>query len=336
MDSSSYAIQIIPDLTIDDKYTAIITEAQNRIASFTGNALRDHRIPELFLLDKSKLSVQEAAAVLADQGRLATGFQFEARTDGSDDNFRMYVRKHSEDGKSFKFYLTPAVQQIMLQLISLEDRRTVAIFSMLGSSLDVGYRILTTLYGNQLRRLVEKTAPFLREGISSKIEKLSLARADDDTGIWKDPAAPETTVMQPAGNRPGSEDNLLQVLVDDNVFEEITHYVENVISRSDRIREKRLRLEQNPNMPRHEIYQQMVKEDLDQLENCYARIHIYLKAFYKNKDRRSFPQNKILRQFFASQIEKISGETGLLEDLLALNQDGYFKNLSRHKELTDG
>ena len=44
-------------------------------------------------------------------------------------------------------------------------------------------------------------------------------------------------------------------------------------------------------------------------------------------------QNRVLRQFFANEIERISGETGLLEDLLTLNQDEYFKNIARHKEL---
>jgi hypothetical protein len=119
-------------------------------------------------------------------------------------------------------------------------------------------------------------------------------------------------------------------LADDGIFDEINQYVGHIISKSDRIREKRLTLERNPDMPKEEIYAQMIREDLDQLENCYARIHIYLKAFYKNKDRRSVGQNRVLRQFFGGQIELITGETGLLEDLLCLNQEEYFKNLARH------
>ncbi len=55
MNSNNYAIQIIPDLTIDDKYAAIITEAQNRINSFTENALKGDRVAELFLLERSKI-----------------------------------------------------------------------------------------------------------------------------------------------------------------------------------------------------------------------------------------------------------------------------------------
>jgi hypothetical protein len=45
-------------------------------------------------------------------------------------------------------------------------------------------------------------------------------------------------------------------------------------------------------------------------------------------------QNRVLRQFFAGEIENITGETSLLEDLLALNQEEYFKNLARHKEIS--
>ena len=334
MNSSSYAIQIIPDLTIDDKYAAIIGEAQNRINHFTGNALRDNRVGELFLLEKSKLDPAKAMKILQGTGRLVTGFQFEARTDSSDDNFRVYVRKLSEGGKAFKFYLMPAVQEIMLQLISLEDRRTVAIFSMLNSSLDIGYRILTTLYGNQLKRLVDKVPVFLTEGLTAKLEKLS-AKSPQDSDLWKESADAETTDKPPPRpDRPGSQDNILQVLADDGVFEEITHYVENVISRSDRIRAKRIKLEQNPDMPRHEIYEKMIREDLDQLENCYARIHIYLKAFYKNKERRTAGKNRVLRQFFAGEIELITGETSLLEDLLGLNEAEYFRNIARHHELS--
>jgi hypothetical protein len=86
-------------------------------------------------------------------------------------------------------------------------------------------------------------------------------------------------------------------------------------------------------MPRSEIYQLMVREDLDQLENCYACMHIYMRAFYKNKDKRNATRNKILRQFFAAQIEQITADTSLLEDLLSLNQDEYFANIDRHKEL---
>jgi hypothetical protein len=336
MNSSNYAIQIIPDLTIDDKYAAIIGEAQNRINHFTGNALRDERVGELFLLERSKLDSRKAMRILKAKGRLVTGFQFEARTEATDDNFRVYVRKVADSGKAFKFYLTPAVQEIMLQLISLEDRRTVAIFSMLNSSLDIGYRILTTLYGNQLKRLVDRVPAFLTEGLTVKLEKLS-AKATTDSDIWKDASDTEPTKSDLArSDRPGSQDNILQVLADDSVFEEITHYVENVVSRSDRIREKRIKLEQNPDMPKNEIYEKMIREDLDHLENCYARIHIYLKAFYKNKDRRTAGQNRILRQFFAGEIERITGETGLLEDLLALNEGEYFRNIARHQELSSG
>lgn len=336
MNSSSLAIQIIPDLTIDDKYAAIIGEAQARIDHFTGNALRDNRIHELFLLERSRLTPEQATKILVAKGRLVTGFQYENRSEGPEDNFRVYVRKLFESGNTFKFYLAPAVQEIMLQLISLEDRRTVAIFSMLNSSLDVGYRILTSMYGNQLRRLLEKVPPFLTEGMRAKIERLR-TKSSDDTEIWKDQVdkganIPDTTRK----DRPKSQDNILQVLADDSMFEELNHYVEHVVSRSDRIREKRFKLEQNPDMPEDELYEKMVREDLDQLENCYARIHIYLKAFYKNKERRTVGKNRVLRQFFADQIEKISAETGLLEDLLSLNQKEYFRNIARHREFTAG
>lgn len=336
MRASSLAIQIIPDFTIDDKYAAIIGEAQARISHFTGNALRDNRIAELFLLERSKITLEQAARILASKGRLVTGFQYESRSDGTDDYFRVYVRKLSETGQTFKFYLTPAVQEIMLQLISLEDRRTVAIFSMLNSSLDVGYRILTTLYANQLNRLLDRVPPFLKEGMAAKIEHLG-TKSPEDADIWKDDTEKPASVPEnQKKGRPGSQDNILQVLADDSMFEELNHYVEHVVSRSGRIREKRLKLEQNPDMPQDELYEKMVREDLDQLENCYARIHIYLKAFYKNKDRRTTGQNRILRQFFADQIEKIPAEVGLLEDLLSLNQEEYFRNIARHNELTAG
>jgi hypothetical protein len=329
VNSNTYAIQIIPDLTIDDKYSAIIDEALNRIQSFTGNALRDDRIKELFALEKSNLDVAAGTKILKAAGRLVVGFQFEIRSDADDDNFRLYVKKVTESGKVFKFYLTATVQQIMLQLISLEDRRTIAIFSMLNSSMDVGYRILTTLYSNQLKRLVTRAASFVRPTMSQKLEKLSLAKSSDDD-IWKDEPPVAQVSGKPKGDRPGSQDNLLQVLADDGIFSEINQYVGHILSKSDRIREKRLTLEQNPDMAKEDIYQQMIREDLDQLENSYARIHIYLKAFYKNKDRRVAGQNRVLRQFFASEIERITGETGLLEDLLSLNQIEYFKNIARH------
>jgi len=335
MDSASYAIKIIPDLTIDDKYAAIITEAQHRMGSFTDNAIKGNRLGELFRLERSNLTSEQASTVLATKGRLVAGFQFETRGEVVDDNFRLYVKKVHEDGKSFKFYLTRPVQEIMFQLISLEDRRTIAIFSMLNSSLDVGYRILTTVYANQLKRIIEKVPDFVREGITTKVEKLSFAKAGDHDEIWREAGYEETQVSgKPKGTRPGSQDNILQVMADDGIFEEINQYVGHIISRSERIREKLQQIQRNPNIPKSEMYQQMVREDLDQLENCYARVHIYLKAFYKNKERRTVGQNRVLRQFFADQIEKIMGETGLLEDLLALNENEYFKNLSRHGELS--
>jgi hypothetical protein len=288
----------------------------------------------LFRLERSKLDLTEAVRILTADGRLLVGFQFEARGEVIDDNFRVFVRKQTDDGITHKLYLTPTVQEIMLQLISLEDRRTVAIFSMLSSSLEVGYRILTTLYGNQLRRLRARAPQFVREGISTRIEKLSASQVLDDAETWK--TSYDTTqpvAAGPLGDRPGSQDNILQVLSDDSLFNELNQYVGNVMSRNDRIRTKRLQVEQNPDIPRQEMYELMVREDLDQLENCYARMHIYLKAFYKNKDKRSTGQNRVLRQFFANEIELITAETGLLEDLLSLNELEYFKNLDRHREL---
>ncbi|MBI5248784.1 MAG: hypothetical protein HY912_04755 [Desulfomonile tiedjei] len=334
MDSNSYAIKIIPDLTIDDKYAAIIENALNRITSFTSTALSNDRISELYLLERSNLGRDAARQILAAKGKLVVGFQFEIRADASDDNFRVYVKKVTDENKNFKFYLTPTVQEIMLQLISLEDRRSVAIFSMLNSSIDIGYRILTTLYSNQLKRLKDRTSSFVQEGIKHKLDKLAVAKASEDAELWQEDKPPVPVSGQPKGSRPGSQDNLLMVLADDGTFDEINQYVGHIVSRSDRIREKREVLERNPDMPPEEIYEQMVREDLDQLENCYARMHIYMKAFYKNKDRRPPTQNKVLRQFFAGEIENITGETGLLEDLLALGQEDYFKNLARHKELS--
>jgi hypothetical protein len=334
MKSSSYAIQIIPDLTIDDKYAAIIEQALVRLDSFTTNALRGNRLRELFLLEKSRIDDAIAARVLSEKGRLMVGFQFEVRSDAPEDIFRIYAKKLTDNGKTVKFYLTPTVQQIMLQLVSLEDRRTVAVFSMLNSSMDVGYRILSTLYGNQLRRFVERSPAFMRQTVQRKLDKLAVAKSSDDSELWQDSEDRSGGVSGgPKGKRTGSQDNILQVLADDGTFDEINQYVSHIISKSDHIREKWLMLQENPDMPREEIYEQMVREDLDHLENCYARIHVYLKAFYKNKDRRMLGQNRVLRQFFANEIERITGETGLLEDLLTLNQDEYFKNIARHKEL---
>jgi hypothetical protein len=334
VDSSSHAIQIIPDLTIDDKYAAIIEQALNRINSFTSTAVSNDRIAELYLLDRSNLKLDSAREILSAKGRLVVGFQFEIRADATDDNFRVYVKKVTDENKNFKFYLTPTVQEIMLQLISLEDRRSVAIFSMLNSSMDIGYRILTTLYSNQLKRLRNRTSSFVQEAIRQKLDKLAVAKASEDAELWQEakPAIPVSG--QPQGSRPGSQDNLLMVLADDGTFDEINQYVGHIVARSDRIREKREVLERNPDIPRDEIYELMVREDLDHLENCYARMHIYLKAFYKNKDRRPLAQNKVLRQFFAGEIENITGETGLLEDLISLGQEDYFKNIARHNELS--
>jgi hypothetical protein len=335
MKSADYAIQIIPDLSVDKKYAAIIGDAMDRIDSFTSNALRDDRVSELYLLEKSGLQSAEATEILKEDGRLVVGFQFDSRSDGSDDNFQVFVKKLSGSGKAFKFRLTATVQQIMLQLISLEDRRTVAIFSMLNTSMETGYRILTALYGNQLHRLTERVPRFLTAEVAAKLEKLRLAKSPDDSGLWEDPTAgPEKPVSGvPEGNRAGTQDNILQVMADDGMFEEINQYVERVVSKDERIVEKRRRLEESAGIPREQLYEEMVREDLDQLENCYARIHIYLKTFYKKKDKRSIVKNKILRQFFGSQIEQISAETALLEDLLSLNQVEYFKNIDRHKEL---
>jgi hypothetical protein len=74
MNSSDYAIQIIPDLTIDDRYSAVIGETQARVDSFTAKALRDGRIHELFILEKSKLDSPTAAKILKGDGRLSVGF----------------------------------------------------------------------------------------------------------------------------------------------------------------------------------------------------------------------------------------------------------------------
>jgi len=333
MKTSSYAIQIIPELTIDDKYGAIIEDAQKRIRSFTDKALTNGRLGELFVLDRSGVNADKGARILLADGRLLVGFQFEVKGDGPDSNFGVFVRKLIDD-KKFKFYLTPTVQEIMLQLISLEDRRTIAIFSMLNSSLDVAYRILTTLYGTQLRRVVDRAVPFVREMMMTKLEKLRLAKSSEDAELWKDGAeASSSGLAGTKGERPGLQDNILQVMTDETMSDEINQYVEQLVSRKERIREKRRQLEENPDMPRSEIFRQMVREDLDQLENCYARMHIYLRAFYKNKNKRNATQNRILRQFFAGEIEGITGETGLLEDLLSLNEAEYFMNLYRHKDL---
>jgi hypothetical protein len=333
MNTSRHAIQIIPDLTIDDKYGAIIDEAQRRIRSFTDKALSGGRLGELFVLGRSGVDADKGARILTADSRLLVGFQFEVKGEGPDSNFGVFVRKLVDD-KKFKFYLTSTVQEIMLQLISLEDRRTIAIFSMLNSSLDVAYRILTTLYSTQLRRVVDRAAPFVRELMMTKLEKLRAAKSPEEAELWKDGSDPYSS--GPAGSRaerPGLQDNILQVMADETVSDEINQYVEQLVSKKERIREKRRQLEENPDMPRSEIFRQMVREDLDQLENCYARIHIYLRAFYKNKVKRNAAQNRILRQFFAGEIEGITGETGLLEDLLSLNEAEYFMNLYRHKDL---
>jgi len=335
MNSASYAIQIIPDLTIDDKYSAIISEAQQRLVSFTHNALKGNRLGELFHLDRSNLDQAEAVDILTAAGQFVVGFQFSTRGEVAEDNFRLYVKKKlEEDGRVCKFYLTRPVQEIMLQLISLEDRRTIAIFSMLNSSIDVGYRILTTVYAMQLKRILEQVPEFVRQGVTTKVEKLTFARTKADGELWKEDEGLSTLVSgKPKGDRPGSQDNILQVMADDSIFAEINQYVGSVISRSERIREKMMQIQQNPDIPRSQMHEMMVKEDLDQLENCYARIHIYLKAFYKNKDKRITRQNRVLRQFFGDQIEKTMAETGLLEDLLALSEVDYFKNIARHGEL---
>jgi hypothetical protein len=330
MNSSNYAIQIIPDLTIDDKYAAVIGDTQTRVDSFTTKAVKDGRIHELFVLEKSKLDSPTAIKILEADGRLSVGFQFVARVDAAAQNFKLYVKKTIGEGKIVKFTLTPAVQEIVLQLISLEDRRTVAVFSMLNSSMDVGYRILTTLYGNQLRRLAGRVTLLLQEEVTAKVERLAVSKSLGDEELWNAPGYLAHPTSGPAEREQRvSQDNILQVLVDDGTAAEINEYVSRLISGSERIQKKRMMLQENPDMPRSEIYEQMIREDLDHLENCYARVHIYLKAFYKNKDRRTVGQNRVLRQFFADQIEKILGETGLLEDLLSLNEEEYFKNIAR-------
>jgi len=334
MNATNYAIQIIPDLAIDDKYAAIIDAALKRMQSFTDKALRDNRIGELFMLERSRINQEQAARILRAGGRLVVGFQFETRPEAWDSNFGVFVRMALAAGKSFKFYLTPAVHEIMLQMISLEDRRTVAIFSMLNSSLDVGYRILTNLYGSQLRRLLEKAPLFLKTVMEDKLERLRVARSPEQGDLWNENVAKPAALQTSQGrSRPGSQDNILQVMADETTLAEINQYVDNVVSRSARIREKWRKIEENPDLSRAEIYELMIREDLDQLENCYAGMHIYLRAFYKNKDKRNSNRNRILRQFFAGEIERMTGDTGLLEDLLSLNREEYFKNIDRHKEL---
>lgn len=334
MKSSDFAIQIIPDHSIDQKYAGIIREALARIGSFTNKALQDNRVSELFSLKRGNLDFEHAVKILSEGGRLLVGFQFETRAEDGDENFRVFVKKQTSDGTTYKFHLMPTVQQIVLQLISLEDRRTVAIFSMLNISLEIGYRILTTLYGNQLKRLLVRVPSFVRQGISTRIERLAASQVLDDAETWKmsrDSTRGDGSLSEM--QRPGSQDNILQVLTDDSLFDELNQYVGNVMSRNERIRIKRQQIEENPDIPKEEMYQLMVREDLDQLENCYARMHIYLKAFYKNKDKRSQGKNRILRQFFGCQIENIMAETGLLEDLLSLSEAEYFKNIDRHREL---
>jgi len=333
MKSSTFALQIIPDVTIDDKYSSIIGAALTRIDSFTAKAVKDQRLDELFLLEKSGIDQIGALKILAHRGRFMVGFQFESHPDNFTQNFTLYVKKFIDDGEAVKFTLTQTVQDIILQLISLEDHRTVAIFSMLNSSMDVGYRILTGAYGSQLRRLVDKVPPILTEGIARRLERLALSKSTGDEELWKDSSTPpDAAHSRQEGNRPGSQDNILRVLIDDATSAEISDYVENLISSSERIQKKRLILRENPDTPLGEIYDQMVREDLEQLENCYARVHIYLKAFYKNKDRRIGTQNRVLRQFFADQIEKIISETALLEDLLSLSEDEYFKHIAHHND----
>ncbi|MFZ5864397.1 MAG: hypothetical protein ACOYXY_00805 [Thermodesulfobacteriota bacterium] len=335
LDTASLAIQIIPDLTIDEKYASIIQDAQARIKSFTDNALKNQRLPELFTLQKTALTPPFAEKVLRAPGRMGTAFQFEPQAQSLEGNFRCFVWKTLEDGAKFKFFLAPSVHEILLQLISLEDRRTIAIFSMLSSSLDTGYRILTTLYGNQLQRMMDRAPDLIRDELKAKLERLLLAKPSEDLDPWEEENLIKRAASagQTRDGRRGSEDNILSVIADEDTFSEINQYVEHIVTRRERIKQKREQLEANPHISRSEMYEQMILEDLHQLENCYARMHIYLKAFYKNKDKRSPTRNRILRQFFAGEIEAITGETGLLEDLLSLSQDEYFKSIDRHKEL---
>ncbi len=331
MKSANYAIQVIPDLSIDRKYSSIIEDAANRIDSFTNNALRDDRVGELFRLDKTGMEEIHASKILNSDGRVVVGFQFDRHSDTLDDNFSLFVKKLTASGRAVKFHLTPTVQEIMLQLISLEDRRTVSIFSMLNSSMEIGYQILTAMYGGQLTRLVNRVPAFLTDELAGRMERLAIAESSEETDLWKEPEAPDGTgPRSPQEDRSRSQDNILQVMVDESTFAELNQYVEDVVTRAQHIKEKRRWLEENPDIPKDRIFEEMVREDLDQLENCYARIHIYLKAFYKKKDRRSRTRNKILRQFFGAEIEEIMGETGLLEDLLSLNLEEYFKNIERH------
>jgi hypothetical protein len=335
MDFLNTGIKIVPDVTIEDKYSTIIETSLARISTFTENAVDKNRVEEMYDLEKSKMNLEVATKLLQKKGgRLIVGFQFETHPDMGDDNFQVYVKKVTKSGKSFKYLLTPTVQEIMLQLISLEDRRTIAIFSLLNSNPEVSYRILTTLYGNQLRRLSKQVSPLITDVVKAKIEKLKVAKAADDSGIWK---SGTETMRPPSANQAveqrTAQDNILQVMADEATFNEIYQYVSHVEARAERIREKQRRLEANPDVPRNEIYHQMIREDMDQLENCYARIHIYLKAYYKNKDRRALEQNFILRQFFGGEIENIIGETGILEDLLCLLENAYFENIKRHQEI---
>ena len=333
MNLNHLPIRIIPDLTIDDRYSAIVEESQARIDSFTMKAIKDRRLSELFVLDKGGMDTSAAVKILTGHGRFLVGFQFEARPESPNQNFTIYVRKFIDGGQAVKFTLTSTVQDIMLQLISLEDHRTVAIFSMLNSSMDVGYRILTTTYGSQLQRLVDKAPSFLQEGIDRRLDRLTMSKAMGEEELWKDSVVLDEGVRSiPDSKRPGSQDNILRVLIDEATSAEINDYVEKLISSSERIQQKRLTLRENPQAPRRDIYEQMVRDDLEQLENCYARVHIYLKAFYKNKERRIGAQNRILRQFFADQVEKIIAETALLEDLLTLSEEEYFKNIAHHDE----
>ncbi len=335
MDFQNTGIKIVPDVTIEEKYSTIIETSLARISTFTDNAIDKNRIEELYDLEKSKLPLDVATKLLQKKGgRLIVGFQFETHPDAGDDNFQVYMKKTTKSGKSFKYILTSTVQEIMLQLISLEDRRTIAIFSLLNSNPEVSYRILTTLYGNQLRRLLKQVSPLITEVVKAKIEKLKLAKAADDSGIWKagTEAMPTVPAVPAAGQRT-AQDNILQVMADEATFNEIYQYVSHVEARAERIREKQRRLEANPDVPRSEIYHQMIREDMDQLENCYARIHIYLKAYYKNRDRRAQEQNFVLRQFFGAEMEAIIGETGILEDLLGLLEEPYFENIKRHQEI---
>ncbi len=184
LNSSNYAIQIIPDLTIDEKYAAIIEQALNRINAFTAKALQDDRIKELYLLEKSNFKVDVARRIL------------EAAADWSSDFSSRYVQKRLTTISAFTSRRSWMKEEFQVLSYSYRSGDHAAIDKpgrsahrsdlLHAQQLDGHWlphidHVCTAISSAAKTRAAGTSCE--REGITRKLDKLAVAKASERRGI---------------------------------------------------------------------------------------------------------------------------------------------------------